>query len=216
MKQTTKMSRAVGQLEKIYSHLNCDFFEAKLPVPIITVQSKPGTYGHCSVSKIWKKKDGEAYELNIAAEVLSFPIEETLDTMIHEMVHLYCRENDIKEVSRGGKYHNGKFKLEAEKRGLACHKTEKYGWNTAPSDTLIEYALSKDWNEIQISRGSMFGGMRVGATGVAQTGTAGETQGERKPSSTRKLTCPCCRSSVRATKAVNIICGDCMEKMEES
>ena len=52
MKQTTKMSRAVGQLEKIYTHLNEDFFEGSLPVPIITVQSKPGTYGHCSTSKV--------------------------------------------------------------------------------------------------------------------------------------------------------------------
>ena len=36
-----------------------------------------------------------------------------------------------------------------------------------------------------------------------------------KPSSTRKLICPCCGNSVRATKAVNIICGDCMERMIE-
>ena len=71
MKQTTKMSRAVGQLEKIYTHLNEDFFEGSLPVPIITVQSKPGTYGHCSTSKVWQRKEDNAYELNIAAEVLN-------------------------------------------------------------------------------------------------------------------------------------------------
>lgn len=53
MKPTTKMSRAVGQLEKIYNTLNEDFFAGALPVPIITVQSKPGTYGHCSVAKVW-------------------------------------------------------------------------------------------------------------------------------------------------------------------
>ena len=46
MKETTKMSRAVSQLEHIYNSLNTDFFSAELPVPIITVQSKPGTYGH--------------------------------------------------------------------------------------------------------------------------------------------------------------------------
>ena len=45
MKETTKMSRAVSQLEHIYNSLNTDFFSAELPVPIITVQSKPGTYG---------------------------------------------------------------------------------------------------------------------------------------------------------------------------
>lgn len=102
MKQTTKMSRAVSQLEHIYNALNTDFFQNELPIPIITVQSKPGTYGHCTTSKVWQRKDGGAYELNIAAEVLNYPIEETLDTMLHEMVHLYCRENGIKEVSREG------------------------------------------------------------------------------------------------------------------
>ena len=80
MKETTKMSRAVGQLEKIYNVLNLDFFDGELPLPIITVQSKPGTYGHCSVAKVWQRPDGETFELNIAAEVLNFPIEETLDS----------------------------------------------------------------------------------------------------------------------------------------
>lgn len=54
------MSRAVGQLEKIYNTLNADKFGGALPTPIITVQSKPGTYGHCSQSKIWRRKGGES------------------------------------------------------------------------------------------------------------------------------------------------------------
>ena len=155
MKETTKMSRAVCQLEKIYNSLNEDFFESALPIPIITVQSKPGTYGHCTTAKVWQRKDGGAYELNIAAEVLNYPIEETLDTMLHEMVHLYCRENGIKEVSRGGKYHNGKFKAIAEAHGLTCVLCGQYEWNTMPGGNLVEYALSKGWNEIRIGRSSL-------------------------------------------------------------
>ena len=211
MKQTTKMSRAVGQLEKIYFHLNEDFFEGTLSIPIITVQSKPGTYGHCSVAKVWQRPDGSTYELNIAAEVLNYPIEETLDTMIHEMVHLYCRENGIKEVSRGGTYHNGRFKEEAEKRGLECFRCGQHGWNTRPSERLVEYALSKDWNEIRIGRNSGFQPIRIGSSGTSQPSTAGT--GERRPSSTRKLQCPCCGNSVRATKTVRIMCMDCMQQM---
>ena len=138
MKETTKMSRAVSQLEHIYNSLNTDFFSAELPVPIITVQSKPGTYGHCTTAKVWQRKNGGAYELNIAAEVLNYPIEETLDTMLHEMVHLYCRENGIKEVSRGGKYHNGRFKAIAEAHGLTCVPCGQYGWNTTPGENLVE------------------------------------------------------------------------------
>lgn len=214
MKQTTKMSRAVGQLEKIYSHLNLDFFEGQLPVPIITVQSKPGTYGHCSVAKVWQRPDGSTYELNIAAEVLNYPIEETLDTMIHEMVHLYCREKGIQEVSRGGKYHNGRFKAEAEKRGLTCYKYGQYGWNTKAGDNLIEYALEKGWSEILITRSQLPPVIRTGASGTPQNGDEPNSGGKR-PSSTRKLQCPKCGCSVRATKTVRILCMDCMEQMVE-
>lgn len=124
-------------------------------MPIITVQSKPGTYGHCTTSKVWKNKDSQQYEMNIAAEMLSVEIEEVLDTLIHEMVHLYCRENGIQEVSRGGKYHNGKFKALAEEKGLVCYKAGQYGWNTQghDNDKLTEMALEKGWSEIKISRG---------------------------------------------------------------
>jgi len=213
MKQATKMSRAVSQLEHIYNSLNADFFAGELPTPIITVQSKPGTMGHCSVSKIWQRKDDKTYELNIAAEVLNYPIEETLDTMLHEMVHLYCRQHDIKEVSRGGKYHNKRFKAIAEEHGLTCVPCGQYGWNTTPGDNLVEYALNKGWNEILLGRNSLPPAMRTGATGTAQPGTA--PGGEKRPSSTRKLICPKCSQSVRATRKVNILCGDCMERMVE-
>lgn len=207
------MSRAVSQLEHIYNSLNADFFAGELPTPIITVQSKPGTMGHCSVSKIWQRKEDKTYELNIAAEVLNYPIEETLDTMLHEMVHLYCRQHDIKEVSRGGKYHNKRFKAIAEEHGLTCVPCGQYGWNTTPGDNLVEYALNKGWNEILLGRNSLPPAMRTGATGTAQPGTA--PGGGKRPSSTRKLICPKCSQSVRATRKVNILCGDCLLPMVE-
>ena len=181
MKQSTKMSRAVSQLEHIYNSLNADFFGGGLPVPIITVQSKPGTMGHCSVAKVWQRKEDKTHELNIAAEVLNYPVEETIDTMLHEMVHLYCRQHDIKEVSRGGKYHNKRFKAIAEEHGLTCVPCGQYGWNTTPGDNLVEYALNKGWNEILLGRNSLPPAMRTGATGTAQPGTA--PGGEKRPSS---------------------------------
>ena len=215
MKKTTKMSRTVGQLEKMYNAINSDMFEGLLPVPIITVQSKPGTYGHCSTAKVWKRENENTYEMNIAAEVLTGPIEEIIDTLIHEMIHLYCRENGIREVSRGGTYHNRKFKKLAEERGLICFQTEKYGWNTrgTGNDALIEYALSKEWSEFEIGRET------VGKFGIAGSGAAhggAQITGGPRISSTRKYQCPKCRNSVRATKKVNIICGDCLVPMIET
>lgn len=212
MKQTVKMSRAVGQLEKMFSHINMDFFDGSLPVPIITIQSKPGTWGHISTSRVWKRKDSDTYELNIAAESADGPLEELIDTIIHEGVHLYCMLNGIKDVSRGGAYHNKRFKEEAEKRSLVCFHMPGAGWNTmgAGNDKLIEYALSKDWSELMISRNTTNRGIRVGGTAPAFGVVVPPV---KAPSSTRKYLCPCCGNSVRATKDVNILCGDCMVQM---
>lgn len=214
-KVTNKMSRAVSQLEHIYNVMNVDFFENKLPTPIITVQSSPRSYGHCTVNKVWKRKEDNTYELNISAETLNCPIEETLDTMLHEMIHLYCRENGIKECSRGSTYHNKKFKELAEKVGLDVYYTgDKHGWNTKGGDKLIEYALSKDWSEIVIGRESFLNiGSIVLPDGTRSTPTTATGTGGKKPSSTRKYICPCCGNSVRATKDVRIACLDCNKEM---
>lgn len=216
MKETTKMSRAVGQLEKMYNTMNMDFYGGALPTPIITVQSKPGTYGHCTVGKVWKRKEDDTYEMNIAAEVLDREIEEIMDTILHEMVHLYCRENGIQEVSRGGKYHNGKFKALAEKCGLMCVKAGQYGWNTqgTGNDKLTEYALEKGWSEIKIARGGVMRFPISTGAGGTQNGGA-PVQGGKRPSSTRKLQCPKCGCSCRATKTIRIMCMDCNEQMLE-
>lgn len=217
MKQTTKMSRAVSQLEHMYNSLNDDFWGGELPPVIVTVQSKPGTYGHSSRAKVWQRKDDSLFEINVAAEVLSFPIEETIDTLLHEMVHIYCRVNEIKEVSNGTAYHNKKFKGIAETHGLTCIYTgNKYGWNTTPGENLIEYAIESGWSEIQISRNTLQA-IRIGAAGTSQTGAqVPGTPGTKAPSSTRKLICPKCGQSVRATRKVNILCGDCMLQMIET
>ena len=214
MKETVKMSRAVGQLEKMYNTMNADFFGGALPVPIITVQSKPGTWGHCSRAQIWKRKGETAYEMNIAAEAVGQELEEIMDTLLHEMVHLYCRENGIQEVSRGGTYHNGKFKELAEKVGLVCVEAGKYGWNTQGhgNDRLTEYALAKGWNEIKIGRESVPSYLWVPPT----QGSKEQGQGPKpeRTSSTYKLQCPKCKCSVRATKqGLRIKCMACDEEM---
>lgn len=74
-------------------------------------------------------------------------------------------------------------------------------------------AWENDLCDLMMNRNE-YGGIRVGGGDKAANGGVIPT-GTHKPSSTRKLICPCCGQSVRATKAVNIICGDCLVRMEE-
>lgn len=212
MKELVKSSRVVGYLEKMYRQLNADKFNNELEEPIITIQSTPNAYGHVTCSRIWKTKDVQRFELNIGAGTLDRPIENVVSTLLHEMVHIYNLMNDIKDCSRGNTYHNKKFKGKAEEVGLIieCHPT--YGWTlTSPSESLIDYICNQGWEDILINRGER---LRVAVGGASGSKGPDNSPTPAKTSSTRKYQCPCCKMSVRATKVVNIVCGDCCEKME--
>lgn len=212
MKETTKTSRVAGYLEKMFRAINADSFGGELEEPIITIMSTPGAYGHVTVSKVWRAKGSERYELNMAADWLERPIENVVSTLIHEMTHLYNMQMGIQDCSRGGTYHNKKFKEEAEKHMISIEKHEKYGWTlTSPTDELLEYIMGKGWGDIDMGRGclfGLFGGTDTGKPGKG-TQTGADGQDEPKKGSSRRYQCPSCKAIVRATKDLKIICGSC-------
>lgn len=217
MKETTRTSRTAGYLEKIFRALNRDFFAGEeIEEPIITIQNTPNAYGHVTVGKTWQRKGEERHELNIGAGTLDRPIENVCATMLHEMVHLYNMEHDVKDTSRGGSYHNKNFKAEAERRGLVIDHDTRIGWSvTSPGDRLLDYIIEQGWTEIDMNRGqSCIGIGKITGTGGRQP-TEGPEPTPKKKSSTRKYQCPKCGNSCRATKVLNLICGDCMETMIE-
>lgn len=215
MKETVKCSRALGFLEKIYRQLNADMFGGELEEPIITIQSTPRAFGHVTVSKVWKSGDLHKYELNIGAGTIDRPIENVVSTMLHEMVHIYHLQHDIQDTSRGGTYHNKRFKAKAESVGLLIEYDNRIGYSiTSPSDDLILYIIEHDWRDIRIGRQEGYTLSRSGGNSSPDSGSI-PTGGTKKPSSTRKYICPCCGMSVRATREVRIICADCAEIMNK-
>jgi hypothetical protein len=211
MKQLTSYNRAAGYLNKIFDLLNEEYFENTLSRPTITIQSTPKAYGHFSLREdTWVSKLGSTHEINIGAGTLSRNIENIVATLLHEMVHYYNYVSGIQDCSRGGTYHNKKFKAAAEARGLIVEHHNTYGWTiTSPSDSLLQFCLDNDLTDILINRNEI-SGYHIPGTGT-HSGTA--TTLPPRTSSTRKYLCPCCGNSVRATKAVNIACLDCAEQM---
>lgn len=215
MKDLVKMSRACGYLEKMYRQLNTDFFNGELETPIITIQSTPTAYGHVTVGKVWKnsKVESQQYELNIGAGTLNRPIESVVSTLMHEMVHIYNLMHEIKDTSRGGTYHNKKFKEKAESVGLVIDHDQRIGYSiTSPSESLIDYIIQQQWEDILINRQE---GIRINVPPSGKSPVSGSSEGtEKKPSSTRKYQCPCCGLSVRATKVVRVKCINCDKELE--
>lgn len=214
------LSKETLKLETAYDIFNKHYFDGSLPKVIITIQSSRGAYGHCTTYKAWASGDELRYELNLGAEYLNRPIENVLATLMHEMVHIYCMENGLKDTSNMGRYHNKIFKTEAEKRGLIISKAEHIGWSkTQPSDQFI--CNIQSWGLADACESYRFGGHEdTGADNYGADGSDNDTgiavvMKPKKPSSTRKYICPVCGNSVRATKDVNILCLDCCMQMEK-
>ena len=212
MKELTSYNRAAGYLNKIFDLLNAEFFEGALSRPTITIQSTPKAYGHFSLrADTWISKVGATHEINIGAGTLARPIEEVAATLLHEMVHYWNCVSGIQDCSRGGTYHNRRFKDAAESHGLTVQHSEKYGWShTSPSDVLLDFVLLNDLTDILINRNE-YSGFQIGGTGTHSGTPIGAAVPKR--SSSRKYLCPCCGMSIRATREVNIGCLDCGEKM---
>lgn len=192
------LSDETAFFESAFKVLNKVYFEGDLPEVVITIQSTPRVYGHITVQKIWTGNTEENYlrEINIGADYLDRPIEAVMATLLHEMVHLYCAVENIKDTSNGGRYHNKKFKQEAEKRDLSIEFADYIGWSvTSPTEKFVEVLKT---NGLYVELGLFRKG-----------GAEGGGEKPRKKSSTRKYICPNCKISVRATKNVNILCLDC-------
>lgn len=194
----------IAELHRAFKMFNENLFNGTLPEPAILIQSRGNkklTLGWCSVQKIWKNEvtEEEKYEINIVAEALNRGIYPVMTTLLHEMIHLHNLVNNIKDTSRGNTYHNMKFKKTAEAHGLLVEHADKIGWSVSKLQGLTMDLIDEHkFDEAVFS---------LGRRDLNFEG-AGKPRKKAKTSS-RKYICPCCGTSIRASKDVNILCGDC-------
>ena len=141
MKQLTNYQRVSNYLVKIFKAINEEYFNNELEIPTITIQSTVGAYGHVSVQKVWHNNDTATHELNLSADYLNRPIENTVATLIHEASHLYALQNGIKDTSNRGVYHNKNFKKIAEERTFEKKAAQKI---SVPIDMEAEMDINED------------------------------------------------------------------------
>lgn len=188
-----KMGETITALENIFDKLNAIYFEGKLPRPVITVQTTPKAYGHCTTKKVWKSETEAMYEINLGAEFINRPKENTCCTLLHEMVHLYCTENSIADTCQKGRYHNKTFKAECEARDLTVEYDRANGYaHTSPTD-----AFKAKLKEAGVDLTVRFARIMPKAKAKAEREKA------------HKYICPICGQEVRTTSELSLICGIC-------
>jgi len=212
MKGEITIQSAIDELQRMFKLLNKTYFGNELERPVITIltDTTSGAYGWITVNKVWSSKDSKWYrEINLCAEHLNRPVELVITTLAHEMCHLLNIQRGVQDTSRAGTYHNREFKAVAEAKGLIVGKDAKYGYCiTTPSPEFTE--LVKKHCRAGCFKLERMKTYRDGTPKVTKTGTDGKEKTiSRTKQSSRKYICPDCGTIVRATKEVNIICGDC-------
>lgn len=194
-----QISDIVKKTEDMFDLFNEHFYNGELSRPAITISPDNGgkRYGWCTLQEVWDADGEKYYEINLCAEYLNRPLPELCTTLLHEMAHLYNIINNIADVSNNGYYHNVKYKTTAEAHGLHIEKDDKYGW-TISSVTPETEAWLRD---------------TLGEAGIQASRLPEESggKGAKKKSKNRsiKYVCPECGTIIRATREVNVVCGDC-------
>ena len=195
MKETS-LKPVIEKLENLFSKFNEKFYNGELQAPVITVSpdTTKGAYGWCTAWKAWSV--GEQKKVADLAR----PFEQVAEILLHEMVHLYNLQIGVQDTSRGGTYHNKKYKEAAEQHGLTVEKDAKYGWTkTSLNDEAKAFVAGMQDKKFELHRKSL-----PKIPGAAKT-----------KQSSRKYVCPVCGCIIRTTKEVHVICGDCNVEFEE-
>ena len=93
--------------------------------------------------------DGEVRgEVLLAGEALHLKPEEVFEVLLHEAAHGYNANRAIKDTSRGGRYHNSRFRRTAEQFGLAVTAMSPFGWASTSLTTPAKEQYRKEIDDI--------------------------------------------------------------------
>ena len=188
----TNLQPVITELHKAFNYLNKAYYDNKLPEVVIAIRSqgkRAGVMGWFTPAKVWSDGESEKHEIVITAETLNRDGMDIMRTLHHEMIHLYCETNGIKDTSRNGAYHNKNFKEECLKRGF-FYESDKpdntIGWSMAllKPETM---AYMKKWD------------IDYSVFGLARRSFGGKEE-KKKKTNRIKWTCPSCGATLSSTK----------------
>ena len=203
----TKPIQEYDLFQQAYDYFNDRLFAGQLPPCLITLQRKKGAYGYFSGDRFESRTNAETTTDEIAMNPAHFHQGdlETLDTLVHEMCHLW--QHHFGKISRGG-YHNKEWATKMLDIGLTPSSTGK------PGGKMTGQKVS-DF----ITPGGLFESEARGLLGTGFTfrwqsreSTKGKNGGSGKNKT--KYTCPDCGQNAWGKPGARLICGDCNQPME--
>ncbi|NLA35968.1 MAG: hypothetical protein GX868_09810 [Actinobacteria bacterium] len=156
-------------------------------------------------------------EVLLAGEALHLKPTDVFEVLLHEAAHGLNTSRGVKDTSRGGRYHNAKFKATAIEVGLRVGSMPPYGWaktELAPA-TVEHYSSEIDriGDEMRIARRMTRSSVeRGGDAGGPDDPTVGEVEGGGAPQRPKPAECGCGRKMRMAPSVLArgpVVCSLC-------
>ena len=204
------MYEIIKELTKSYEELNQELFGGNLPPAIITIgynEKKPKTEEDTVLGIFypdikWTKNNDKYIAIAITSDAMKQGVVRILSTLVHEMVHGYCKVMNIDDMEeKNKKKHNEEFKVYAEMAKLEVQYHKKVGWGaTFPTSELIDIFdnLDIDRDVFDVDCDIVY------------------TKQEKKKSGGKKKfkhICPVCQRKVSTKDGNLLICGICNVEM---
>lgn len=136
-KESIDHTEDLEKLNTLYDKLNDLYFDGELIKADISISDSKRGKKHCATSY-----DPLTESAGIVVHMTDDETQLAVD-LCHNMVHLFCMVNDIKETCQKGRYHNGAFHTEAEARDLHVIYDSANGWaTTEATENFISKVLS--------------------------------------------------------------------------
>jgi len=202
------MKDIIDQLQKAYDSLN-QLFASQFPRCVLTLQSNKDTkrkdvLGYCTTQKVWVNKNDESkntYEIALTSEYLNRDYFDIMETLLHEMVHVFNLYSGVTDCSVRGK-HNERYKVIAESIGLIVEEAPRIGFAV----TSLSDELKTIVDELEIDR-SVFNMYRYVPPKEKKTRVI-------KP--IYKYSCPNCGEQIKSNSTGLLIeCKNCEAEYDE-
>jgi hypothetical protein len=220
---------AYSELQLAYDFFNAQLFKGELPDCVMTYTRQPRTMGYF-IAKQWKKGEEDNRFDEIAMNptyIATDGLQETLQTLVHEMVHLWQFHFGENKPSRG--YHNKEFATKMKEVGLqpfdisapvkiddngnklykeTGYKVSDIAIDNSPFTAAVENFVSSGkaikWADAYKQKITIENQNDTSPVGN------GEESGDVKPSSLKKwkYSCPECGLNVWGKPDIKINCGE--------
>jgi predicted SprT family Zn-dependent metalloprotease len=222
-----------SELQQAYDFFNVELFNNQLPACLITLQREKKTYGYFSAQRFVRREDGMKTD-EIAMNPAYFavcPVLEVMQTLVHEMVHLW-QQHFGKPGRR--RYHNKEWAYKMEAVGLMPSSTGKPGGKKT-GESVADYpidggpfmsACDRFLKDFKLSWMDRFPARHVTAqaleaagegmsSNLGDLGVSLDESSHSKPTRT-KYTCPTCETNVWGKPTLKLVCGECGSSYEPS